>query len=611
MSVEASAPQKRNRSLNSDDVRRMGTAIAGGLVLAIMTGPDGAISDPTYGVKASLLSGHVVGYLIFGVIIGCLLTYRAKVKDGTWGGDRTTPRRTLMERAMSLSPVSRYASLTVTAFAVAIITLIFADFSGPVLRNKMSMHAIAHQFLYTRTYGYLILAFALWFIVVNQAMRLTTFRLRSIPRPLFVLGAIITILLFSLTSDPFLPARFSWRALNPGVANSLFHHWTTYLWLSFGLAVSLSWMFKRDSARGTRPLRRSHALVVTPSMRFLTYVAAGFVVFEAPKFMSTYWQISLFQQIGVFCLLAIGLNIVVGFAGLLDLGYVAFYALGAYVTAYFSGALPIHPPFHLNPFLIIPFAIIIAMLSGVLLGLPTLRLRGDYLAIVTLGFGEIVYVLANDWTQATAGSAGTGSITNFSIHFLGINYAWNPVNYLSYYYLLLGILIPAIFLFDFLNHSKVGRTWAAIREDEVAAQSLGINALKYKVMAFAMGASTAGVAGVFTAVKVGVLFPNTFVLQLSISILVLVIFGGMGSIVGVLFGAIVLQWLPSYLNFHSYLGFEETNLYLYIGALLIVMMIFRPQGLVPSRRRRREILDSQEGLGSADALSAITYEQPS
>jgi branched-chain amino acid transport system permease protein len=610
MSVEVTAPKKRNRSMNGDDARRMSTAIAGGLVLAIMTGPDGAITDPTYGVKTSLLSGHVVGYLIFGVIIGCLLTYRAKVKDGTWRRDRTTPRRTLLERATSLSSVSRYAFLAVTAFAVAIITLIFADFSGPVARNKLSMHAIAHQFLFTRTYGYLILAFALWFTVVNQAMRLTTFRLRSIPRPLFVLGAIVTILLFSLTSDPFLPARFSWRALNPGVANSLFHHWTTYLWLTFGLVVSLSWMFKRDPASGTRPLRRSR-VVVTPSMRLLTYVAAGFVVFEAPKFMSLYWQISLYQQIGVFCLLAIGLNIVVGFAGLLDLGYVAFYALGAYVTAYFSGALPLQPPFHLNPFLIIPFAILIAMLSGVLLGLPTLRLRGDYLAIVTLGFGEIVYVLANDWTQVTAGSAGTGAITNFSVHLFGIHYAWNPVNPLSYYYLLLGILIPAIFLFDFLNHSKVGRTWAAIREDEVAAQSLGINALKYKVMAFAMGASTAGVAGVFTAVKVGHLFPNTFILQLSISILVLVIFGGMGSIVGVLFGAIVLQWLPSYLNFHSYLGFQEADLYLYIGALLIVMMIFRPQGLVPSRRRRREILDSEEGLGSADALGAITQEQPS
>jgi len=604
MSVEAIAPKKRNLSFNGDDVRRMCTAIAGGLVLAIMTGPDGAISDPTYGVKTSLLTGHVVGYLVIGVVIGCLLTYRAKVRDGSWRRVRTTPKRTLIERATSFSAIGRGVLLAVTAVAVAIITLIFADFSGPVAANKMSIHEIVHQFLYTRTYGYLILALALWFVVVNQAMR-------SIPRPLFLLGAVITILLFALTSDPFLPARFSWRALNPGVDNSLFHHWTTYLWLIIGLAVAVSWMIKGDATRAPRPPRRSHALVVTPSMRFLTYVLAGFVVFEAPKFMSLYWQISLYQQIGVFCLLAIGLNIVVGFAGLLDLGYVAFYALGAYVTAYFSGALPLHPPFQLNPFFIIPFAIVFAMLSGVLLGLPTLRLRGDYLAIVTLGFGEIVYVLANDWTQVTAGSAGTGAITNFSVHLFGINYAWDPVNPLSYYYLLLGILIPAIFLFDLLNHSKVGRTWAAIREDEVAAQSLGINALKYKVMAFAMGASTAGVAGVFTAVKVGHLFPNTFILQLSISILVLVIFGGMGSIVGVLFGAIVLQWLPSYLNFHSYFGFQEADLYLYIGALLIVMMIFRPQGLVPSRRRRREILDSEEGLGSADSLGPITAEQPS
>jgi branched-chain amino acid transport system permease protein len=176
---------------------------------------------------------------------------------------------------------------------------------------------------------------------------------------------------------------------------------------------------------------------------------------------------------------------------------------------------------------------------------------------------------------------------------------------------MIGILIPAIFLFDFLNHSKVGRSWAAIREDEVAAQSLGINALKYKVMAFSMGASTAGVAGVFTAVKVGVLFPNSFVLSLSITILVLVIFGGMGSILGVLIGAIFLQWLPSYLTFHSYFGYQQTDLYLYIGALLVIMMIFRPQGLIPSRRRRREILDSEAGLGSADSLGPITQEQPS
>lgn len=611
MSTESTVPKRRYWALNGEDARRMCTAIVGGLVLAIMTGPEGAISDPTYGVKTSLLTGHVVGYFIFGVVLGCLLTYRAKVKDGTWRRVRTARRRTLSELVTAFSSIWRYAFLAVTTFLVALISLIFADFSGPVTRNKMSVHVLAHQFLYTRTYGYLVLAVALWFVVVNQVMQLSSFKLRSLPRPVLGLSAIIAILLFSLTSDPFLPARFSWRALDPHASNSLFHHWTTYLWLILGLAVTISWLFRRDPIAGAKPARRSRALAVTPEMRIITYVAAGFVVFEAPKYLSLYWQISLYQQIGVFCLLAIGLNIVVGFAGLLDLGYVAFYALGAYVTAYFSGALPLHPPFQLNPFFIIPFAIIIAMLSGVLLGLPTLRLRGDYLAIVTLGFGEIVYVLANDWTQVTYGSAGTGAITNFNVHLLGINYVWNPVNPLSYYYLMIGILIPAIFLFDFLNHSKVGRTWAAIREDEVAAQSLGINALKYKVMAFAMGASTAGVAGVFTAVKVGHLFPNTFVLQLSITILVLVIFGGMGSIVGVLFGAIVLQWLPSYLNFHSYFGYQQADLYLYIGALLVVMMIFRPQGLVPSRRRRREILDAEEGLGSADALGAITQEQPS
>ncbi len=259
----------------------------------------------------------------------------------------------------------------------------------------------------------------------------------------------------------------------------------------------------------------------------------------------------------------------------------------------------------------IPAAVVVAMLAGVLLGLPTLRLRGDYLAIVTLGFGEIVYVLANDWTAVTGGSPGTLSLPTFSVNLLGLHYSWNPADPLSYYYLMLGVIVPVIVLFDFLNNSKVGRSWAAIREDEVAAQSLGINALKYKVMAFAIGASTAGVAGVFTAAKVGVLFPATFVLQLSITILVLVIFGGMGSILGVLVGAVFLQWLPSYLTFHSYLGYQESDLLLYIGALLVIMMIFRPQGLVPSKRRRREFIDAELGLGSADALGAITQEQPS
>lgn len=598
------------RSLNGEDFRRMSTALGGGLLLAVMTGPEGSITEPTYAARESLFTAHVIGYIIFGLILGLLLTYRAKVKDGSWRQVRTAPKRTLSERAASAQASTRLIALSLTAALTAFAALLFADFSGPVAPNKFSLHALAHQFVFTRTYGYLVLAFALWFSAANQVTRLTKLRLRSFSRVTIFAGAIVSILLFSLAADPFLPPRFKWRSLNPASQDSVFQHWTTYLWLAVGCAAVYSYLRKRDRAGSTTSPRRMQRLAVSPAMRIVSYLGAGFIAIEAPKFLSVYWQISLYQQIGIYCLLAVGLNIVVGFAGLLDLGYVAFYALGAYVTAYFAGALPLQPPFHLNAFLVIPIAILVAMLSGVLLGLPTLRLRGDYLAIVTLGFGEIIYVLANDWVQVTGGSPGTGTIKGLDFNMLGIHYGWSPANPLSYYYLMIGVLIPVIFLFDLLNNSKVGRSWAAIREDEVAAQSLGINALKYKVMAFAMGASTAGVAGVFTSVKVGVLFPNTFVLQLSITILVLVIFGGMGSILGVLVGAVFLQWLPSYLTFHSYLGYQETDLYLYIGALLVVMMIFRPQGLVPSRRRSREFADAESGQGRADALGPITQEMP-
>ena len=610
MTMNETSPRKWYETINAEDARRMATAITGGLVLAVMTGPDGSITSPLYGFRSSILSGHVVGYLIFGVAIGCLLTYRAKTKDGTWRRIRQAPMRTISQRLSDAPVVLRNTALAATVLASFVAAVLFADLSGPVAPNKISWHIIARQFEFTRTYGYLLLALALWFTIANQVAHLTSWHLRKIPRSLFLLGSVVSILLFSLTADPFLPVRFSWRSINPGSNHSMFHHWTTYMWLFLGLIMTVSYLLRRNAPGLPSPSRRTHTFNVTPSMRFMTYLVAGFVAIEAPKFLSLYWQISLYQQIGVFCLLAVGLNVVVGFAGLLDLGYVGFYAIGAYVTAYFSGALPLQPPFHLNPFMVIPFAILVAMLAGVLLGLPTLRLRGDYLAIVTLGFAEIIEVLANDWTQVTGGSAGTGTISGFSFHLFGIHYMWNPSNPLSYYYLMIGILVPVIIFFDFLNNSKVGRSWAAIREDEVAAQSLGINALKYKVMAFAIGASTAGVAGVFTAVKVGVLFPNSFVLQISITVLVLVIFGGMGSILGVLIGAMALQWLPSYLTFHSYFGYQQTDLYLYIGALLVVMMIFRPQGLVPSRRRRREFADAEQGLGSADALGSINQEMP-
>jgi branched-chain amino acid transport system permease protein len=184
-----------------------------------------------------------------------------------------------------------------------------------------------------------------------------------------------------------------------------------------------------------------------------------------------------------------------------------------------------------------------------------------------------------------------------------LKYVWH-VKALPYYYLLLVFVVIALAAFRSLERSRVGRCWAAIREDEVAAEASGINVLKYKVMAFSIGASTSGFAGILTASKIGFIEPGDFTVQLSILILVLVVFGGMGSLVGAAMGAAVLQWLPQFLRVHPLFGFQPQDLFIYLGALLVVMMIFRPAGIVPSRRRRSEIGLAEHGVGTADAMSA-------
>jgi branched-chain amino acid transport system permease protein len=477
----------------------------------------------------------------------------------------------------------------------------YVVFSGPFAENKFSVHSYLHQLTLTRTYAYVVFGVALWLLVsarLDGRVDLVRGKLLA-SRPWRAATLTVFALVFAAGADPWLAPTVNWHHLLPGGGDDLWQHWPTYLWLALGLLLGL--VGGRVATASRVMFSRSQALMTRESSMVI-YAVALFAAIEVPKFLGAYWQVVMYQQIGVMALLAVGLNVVVGFAGLLDLGYVAFFAFGCYVTAYFTGALPLQPFVHLSPFEIIPFAILAAMGAGVLLGLPTLRLRGDYLAIVTLGFGEIIVLLATNLTRITGGSQGSQTISTFRINFLGVHYQWMVANALSFYYLMIATLVIVIILFTYLNNSRVGRTWAAIREDEVAAESLGISGLRYKVMAFAIGASTAGVAGVFSAAKVGILFPQSFVLQFSITVLVLVIFGGMGSILGVLVGAAVLQWLPMYLTFHSYFGYEQQDLYLYIGALLVIMMIFRPQGLVPSRRRMREIHDAAEGQGTSDAM---------
>jgi ABC-type branched-subunit amino acid transport system permease subunit len=323
-----------------------------------------------------------------------------------------------------------------------------------------------------------------------------------------------------------------------------------------------------------------------------------------PPTATEFWQTVLVSEIGIYVLLAVGLNVVVGWAGLLDLGFIAFYAIGSYTTAYFTGRLPVRPPewLVLSPLACIPFAVIICLIAGVALGFPTLRLRGDYLAIVTLGFGEIIRVIANNANGFTNGPRGAFAIPTPSIHIGPINITWGG-NALGFWYLLLVLVIIIVLLFNRLESSRLGRAWAAIREDEVAAQATGINTMKVKLLAFAIGASTSGVAGVFFASQVGSFTPENFVLNNSILVVAYVVFGGMGSLTGAMAGAAVLTWLPEFLK--DQVPAEDRQMW--IGALILVMMIFRPAGLIPARRRKAE-LSGLDRPASAEATAVPAGE---
>jgi ABC-type branched-subunit amino acid transport system permease subunit len=332
---------------------------------------------------------------------------------------------------------------------------------------------------------------------------------------------------------------------------------------------------------------RLHEAGRSTTVRSMALFAIGLALFYPPT-ATQFWQQALVTDIGVYVLLAIGLNVVIGWAGLLDLGYIAFYAIGSYTTAYVTGSLPVQPPswLLLSPLWAIPVAIAVCLAAGVLLGAPTLRLRGDYLAIVTLGFGEIIRIIAvNNPGDFTNGPRGVATPVPHPVINLGfIRIEWGA-SQLQYWYLLLLLVAIVVALFYRLEGSRLGRAWAAIREDEVAAQASGVNTTRTKLLAFAIGASTSGVAGVFFASDVGYFNPQNFVLNNSILIVAYVVFGGMGSLTGAIAGAAALTWLPDFLR--DQVPAEDRTMW--IGAVLLLMMIFRPQGLFPAKRRKTEL----------------------
>jgi branched-chain amino acid transport system permease protein len=317
---------------------------------------------------------------------------------------------------------------------------------------------------------------------------------------------------------------------------------------------------------------------------------------------------------GIWILLALGLGVVVGLAGLLDLGYIAFFLLGAYTTALMTDS-GTTDQFHFvvwPVWFVLPFAILVAMGSGAALGVPTLRLRGDYLAIVTLGFHEIMRQTMNN-LSITNGSRGIFGIPHPSISLFGLDveFSLDPAPY--WWFLLTPAILLAVLMVRHLDDSRIGRYWTAIREDEVAAAAMGVPVTKMKVLAFVIGASTSGLAGWIYAVQINFISPNNFPLLDSILVLSAVVIGGLGSISGAVLGAVLVVALPEIVREASgeetILGFDiETGRIAIFGLLLIIVMIFRPGGLLAARRRRTEL--HQAGPGDV-ALTDTSATQTS
>ena len=345
------------------------------------------------------------------------------------------------------------------------------------------------------------------------------------------------------------------------------------------------------------------------------------------------------MQIALFIILALGLNIVVGFAGLLDLGYVAFFAIGAYVVAFFSSP---QSPFvngriasiNLPFWVVMPLSIAVATVFGVLLGAPTLRLRGDYLAIVTLAFGEIVplaFINLEQWTNGPRGMVQMARPALFGGYHIGdpipglnINIAGGQVNsgQASFYWITLLIGLLTVFLITRMRDSRMGRAWMAMREDEVAASFMGINLVRTKLLAFGLGASFSGFAGSLYAAIFQTIDPSQFNFSVSIIVLAMVIVGGLGNIWGVIVGGFLMGAFnffvaPNANNWFSRLadqtgqGWLAINLadkkLLIFGLTLVLMMVLRPEGLIPSARRRAEL--RPETQGEADAERQTLYGQ--
>ncbi len=385
--------------------------------------------------------------------------------------------------------------------------------------------------------------------------------------------AFLTALWFMFLTFPLLVIRVN------TIENSVEWRWKNMIAVGIGaFVVSLAWQFlQARKGAGHRPAEEensatrslSRGIFENPLIYRSLTVAGGIFALLFPFLFSSY-QTNIMTTALLYIVLGLGLNIVVGLAGLLNLGYIAFCAVGAYTYAL------LHVHYGLGFWAALPIGALLAALFGILLGFPVLRLRGDYLAIVTLGFGEIIRLVLENWNAFSFGPSGISNIPRPGFFGLALNLQQVTI---YIYFLMIGLCLLTILVVNRLQHSRIGRAWIALREDELACEAMGVDKTRAKLTAFALGATWAGMAGVVLAAKTTFINPASFTFLESAMILSIVVLGGMGSIPGVILGALLLMLLPEYLR-----AFQDYRMLLF-GATMVLMMVFRPQGMIPAIRR--------------------------
>ena len=457
------------------------------------------------------------------------------------------------------------------------------------------------------TVGLLIL---IGFLTLFSMLGAAIYLIPPLPRRLLVVGLSVVLLIGML--QELLNVVMSRSAVTKSVATFLFARNGLSITGAITVFVVVAllnalWTIRSDSAK------KRYAALPSAQQRVVSWAfiaIAVIVLLMLPQIVGPYIS-QILVLVGLYTLMGLGLNIDIGLAGLLDLGFVGFFAIGAYVAALLTSTsnLGIASVVAGEPtgemfvsfWVAVPIAIALSAIAGVILGIPVLRMRGDYLAIVTLGFAEIIRILVlSDFLRpALGGAQGILNIPKPVLTLFNNFTIKDPQHF--YYLIIIGCVIIAFVAWR-LQYSRIGRNWMAMREDEDVAEAMGINLVASKLLAFGSGAAFAGLSGAIFASQVGSVFPHSFALLVSINVVCIVIIGGVGSIPGVVVGALALIGLPELLR-----EFAEFRLLIY-GALLIVMMLVRPEGLWPSEVRKRELHEGEEQLGPQPIIAESTVE---